>query len=192
VRWPPHEVNYISRRDQNRHQQEKWSKNLIHTGITNKLTLNKQQDTGHQQQQLWLWPTTLVHWVPDILSFCWSAEVTWGPRDDAGWHAKQRGGGEGHKRKEWTKRKPEQGKPEKEEEDEQKLKTWRSTAKTKLWHLTFLQLSACSGQNTTQITAVMNTGRPPSHPKWKGKKKSTLAKACAMRPSLWTTGTALL
>jgi hypothetical protein len=29
---------------------------------------------------------------PDILSFCWSAEVTRGPRDDAGLHAKQGGG----------------------------------------------------------------------------------------------------
>jgi hypothetical protein len=42
------------------------------------------------------------------------------------------GGAEGHNRKEWRKRKPEQGKAEKEEEDEQKLKTCRSTAKTKL------------------------------------------------------------
>jgi hypothetical protein len=30
---------------------------------------------------------------PDILSFCWSAEVTRGPRDDAGLHANQEGGG---------------------------------------------------------------------------------------------------
>ncbi len=66
---------------------------------------------------------------PDILSFCWSAEVTRGPRDDAGLHAKQ-GGGKGHNRKEWRKRKPEQGKAEKEEEDEQKMKTCRSAAKT--------------------------------------------------------------
>jgi len=37
-----------------------------------------------------------------------------------------------HKRKEWRERKPEQGKAEKGEEDEQKLKTCRSTAKTRL------------------------------------------------------------
>ncbi len=81
------------------------------------------------------------------------------------------GGGRRPQKKRMEKKETRTRESKKEEEDEQKLKTCRSTAKTKLWHLTFLQLSACSWQNTTQITAVMNTGRPPSHPKWKGKKK---------------------